>query len=266
VDGGLDGELLRMNSSVPAVSRALLILRTVAALPDDPSLADLTKLLKLPKSSVRSICLTLIENRFLRLNKAGRYQLDVAIFDISNALLNKSSLVTHFSEAWDSLAGPVDGTIVLVTLDRFDVIYIAYHAGIRDLHFNYRIGLRLPASVTAGGKAILATLPADELRTLLDTHTLQSVSANSLTDKNELLAQLRATDQTGYSYDDQEAFPGICCVAAPIFEAGRSEACAAVSMGMPESDFKSSKRESAVALIKSLAGDISKRLGSNRQA
>ena len=71
-------------------------------------------------------------------------------------------LVQEFYDACQELETGSDETIQLAVLDGVEMTYLARHDGRQPVRLTSQIGRRLPASVTATGKAALASLDPDE--------------------------------------------------------------------------------------------------------
>lgn len=73
---------------VPAVSRAVAVLETVAASQSGLALSTIARILGAPKSSLLNICETLASERLLRRDATGRYQIGVRMAEFAAAQLN----------------------------------------------------------------------------------------------------------------------------------------------------------------------------------
>lgn len=249
---------------VPAVERAIAIMAALADAPEPLSLAALTARVGLPKSSVLGLCSTLVEGGLLKRVPEGGYHLGVRIVDLAHAYLAKSDLTREFVQTWESLSAIPQETIVLAVLDASDVVYVACRNGAHGLALNYRIGMRLPATCTASGKALLATLPAKSVSALFRSGPLRQLTRRSLPDAKALLADLRLTRERGYAIDDEETREGMCCIGAPVFDAFRDHAVAAVAVSMLKAEFHAGGREKAAASVRQFAEVLSQRLGGER--
>ena len=76
---------------------------------------------------------------------------------------------------------------------------------------------------TALGKAILAHLPDDRVREILDRHGLPAATPNTITDRERLHEELVEIRERGVAYCGQKRVGGLQCVAAPIL--GRTTRC-----------------------------------------
>lgn len=69
---------------------------------------------------------------------------------------------------------------------------------------------------TAAGKALLAALPSEQVDEYVRTQDLASHTANTITDPDQLRAELDRIRSRGVALDDQEHYEGVRCVAAPV--------------------------------------------------
>lgn len=76
--------------------------------------------------------------------------------------------------------------------------------------------VRLYAHNTAAGKAILAEYSHEEVQAILDRWELPKQAPNTITDEEQLYAQLDDVSENGYSYNDGECFEGYHGIGAAI--------------------------------------------------
>jgi IclR family transcriptional regulator, acetate operon repressor len=79
-----------------------------------------------------------------------------------------------------------------------------------------RIGGSMPAQSTAAGKVLLAQLPPEGARAVLERAGLPARTARTVTDLEQLLAQLPPIAAQGYALDDGEQEAGVRCLAVPV--------------------------------------------------
>ena len=87
---------------------------------------------------------------------------------------------------------------------------------------NYPLGRPVSLHSTADGKAILAHLPEERVREIIDRHGLEKVTENTITDEEELFDELAEIRESGVAFSSEESVPGIRSVAAPILDPGGS--------------------------------------------
>jgi DNA-binding IclR family transcriptional regulator len=118
-------------------------------------------------------------------------------------------------------------TVHLAALHGTDVVYLSKLYGHRQVRSPSRIGGRAPAYCTAVGKALLAydSAALDELLRM----ELRPRTRNTVTDAGRLAAEIAEIRAEGVAFDDEEAAPGLSCVAVPVLGPG-GRAVAAISV------------------------------------
>ncbi|MCX7171770.1 MAG: IclR family transcriptional regulator, partial [Proteobacteria bacterium] len=170
-------------------------------------------------------------------------------------------LTREFVSTWDALAMLPGEGIVLGVLDGMDVIYVACRNGDRPLGVTYRIGMRLPASCTATGKALLSTLPDERVRAIFRNRGLEKLTTHSHATLKALLKDLQTTRLRGYAIDDEETREGMCCFGAPVFDASGNHAVAAVAVSTLKRSTQRGGKHSMPQAVQEFARALSKRLG-----
>jgi len=69
---------------------------------------------------------------------------------------------------------------------------------------------------SASGKAILASLPQEQVVGVVSNHGLKKRTKNTITDEQELYEELEQIRDQGYALNDEEEISGLRAVAAPI--------------------------------------------------
>jgi len=246
---------------VPAVERAVRLLDHLAGLRRPQPLADLSKSLDLPKSSLHGLLHTLVALGLATRSERGDYALGAKPVQWANAFSQQSGVVDAFDAVAGQLPALREETIMLAVLDGAEVLYLACRPGTRALGVNFRVGGRFPASCTSSGKALLATLPPERVRELLGERALPRLTRHSLGSVTALLRQLAQFRAQGYAMDVEETAEGMHCFGAPVFAAGRSEAVAAVAVSLIKASTSARRRDEVVAAIRALAAEVSQRLG-----
>lgn len=246
--------------SAPAVLKAVQVLDALAEAGESLSLAALTQRLELPKSSLLSLCNTLCATGLARRNERGSYELGSRILDFAQAYLRTTDITKEFVYAWDEMGELRDEGVVLAVLDGTDSVYVGCRNGSRPLGVTYRIGMRLPASCTATGKALLSTLPESQVKQLYRGVSFTRLSPHSHGGLKSLQADLQAIRQRGYAIDDEETREGMYCIGAPVFDASGTHAIAAVAVSTLKAQGEAYQREVTAAVVR-LASILSKRMG-----
>ena len=204
-------------SLAPAVTRAGAILDLLAenaGTAAGPS--ELARRLGLPKSSIANICNALADVGLVRRIGTG-FALGRKLAELGGAYLASVDQVQEFYEACQLLATGSEETVQLAVLDGLEMTYLARHDGRQPVRLTSQIGRRLPATVTATGKAALASLDDAELdRRLAGIESLPVLTSHSIATTEALRGELEAVRRRGYAMDDEETVEGVVCFGVQI--------------------------------------------------
>ena len=206
-----------IESLAPAVTRAGAILDLLAENAREAAgPSELARRLGLPKSSIANICNALADIGLVRRIGTG-FALGRKLAELGGAYLASVDQVQEFYEASRLLPTGSEETVQLAILDGLEMTYLARHDGRQPVRLTSQIGRRLPATVTATGKAALASLDEDELeRRLATIVALPVLTANSLGTLDALHADLATVRRRGYAIDDEETVEGVVCFGVMI--------------------------------------------------
>ena len=219
-------------SLAPAVTRAAAILDVLAespALPSGPS--ELARRLGLPKSSIANILNAMAEVGLVRRTGSG-FTLGRKLAELGGAYLAAIDLVQEFYDVSRELPTASDETVQLAVLDDLEMTYLARHDGRQQVRLTSGIGRRLPATVTATGKAALASLDDRELELRLSTAgPLPRLTPNSIGTIDDLRADIERVRERGHAIDNEETIEGVIClgVAIPARRPGEGPYAASVT-------------------------------------
>jgi DNA-binding IclR family transcriptional regulator len=253
-------------SSTPAVVRAARVLDLISQSSTPISLADLARNLSLPKSSLHGLCATLAQLRLITRLDNGHMTLGPHVMSWANAFLARTDITQEFFAAWEELNVLPQETITLSVLDGDSVVYIACRNGDRPLGVTFRIGMRLPAPFTATGKAMLSTVPDEEVRRRLQGPWPAQLTPAGTPNLKAFLEELKDVRSRGYSIDDGQVREGMHCFGAPVFDSGNEYAVAGVAVSKLEIEVNAKTREAAGRAIRGLADRLSERLGARRRS
>ncbi len=247
----------------PAVLKAAQVLDVFAQSATPLSLAELVRRLELSKSTVHTLCNTLIHLRLLTRLEGGQMALGPHLMSWANAFLSRTEITQEFFAAWDEVSVLPEETITLSVLDGNSVVYIACRNSDRPLGVTFRTGMRLPAPFTATGKAMLSTLEDGEIRELLKGPWPERLTAAGTPNLTALLKQVREIRKRGYSIDGGEVRDGMHCFGAPVFDSRGTRAVAGVAVSLMSLEIDQETQEKAGSAIRALANRLSERLGAS---
>ena len=217
----------------PAVTRAAAILDLLALRAGSPAgPSEIGRRLGLPRSSIANICGALADAGLLRRAGTG-FALGRRLAELGGAYLAAVDIVEEFNEACMLLPAASEETIQLAVLDGLEVTYLAQHHGRQPMRLTSQLGRRLPATVTATGKAALAALEEADLRArLARIPALPVLTPRSHTTIASLLDDLDEVRARGYAVDHEETVEGVVClgVMIPARQPGEGPYAASVTL------------------------------------
>jgi DNA-binding IclR family transcriptional regulator len=246
---------------VPAATRTLRVLRFLAGQPDPVSLDRIARACDLPRSTAYHLVTAMIEEGFVvHLPEEHRYGLGVAAFEVGSGYARQEPLQRMARRPLAALVDRVGQSSHLAVLHGRDVLYVIEERAPGRPPLVTDVGVRLPAQLTASGRAILAALPANQVRALFpDRDAFVQRHGTGPTSLSVLRSLLSETRQRGYAREDGEVTPGFVSIAAAVLDHnGHPVAAVAVTYrGEEESDPTSlvaATEETAAALTTRLGG------------
>ena len=244
-----------------AVERALAILEAVAHRAGGLSNADLSRKLKIPKSSASYLLRTLEHHGYLRRDgESGRYRLGVKVLALSESVLSGLDIRQVALPILRHLVEHVHLTAHLAILDRGEAVYIEKVEAPGFIKMDTWVGRRMDVHATSVGKALIAYLPEEEVAALARPRGRRKRTPKTLTVLTKLQKELEKVRGQGYAVDEEENNLGVRCVAAPIFNSeGGVEASLGVSGATNQLDPESVPK--VAEMVKDAARHIGQQMG-----
>jgi len=223
------------------------------------SLQELSVQTGLNKNTVFRILYTLAEHGYVS-KEAQLYRLGQKIADLGNARSHGQNLVTVAGPYLTSLRDKFGETVNLGVLSGGSVLYIDVRECNQRFRLAERIGGTDPLHSTALGKAQLAFLPQDEVRSLMQRWGMQKYTEHTITSISALQLELKQIRTTGYAIDNQESMLGAFCVATPILNTAQ-QPVGAISIAGPILRFDHAQLPQVASALRKAAGEIQSKLG-----
>ncbi|WP_406138904.1 IclR family transcriptional regulator [Streptomyces sp. NBC_01089] len=213
------------SSTSPAVGRALDILVYLAGRSGPVKTAAIARDMDIPRSSAYHILAVLAERGFVTyLPKEQAYGLGMAAFEVGSAYLRHEPLERLARPVLRTLAARLGQTVHLGILHGAETVYLlkerpsTVRSGDLDADLVTDIGVRLPAHLTANGRAILAHSDA-QVRALFprpgDLITRTGKGPRSLAELLDLLARDR---ERGWSEETELVSRGFRSLGVAAFD------------------------------------------------
>jgi DNA-binding IclR family transcriptional regulator len=117
-------------------------------------------------------------------------------------------------------------------------------------------GLRFSIHTQAAGKVILAHLPDERVDQIIERHGLEPMTERTITDPEELRAELDRIEDNGYAVDSDQQDVGVSIIAAPVLVKGAI--VGSVSIGCPTGRLQSDEyRRTRIRSVVVAADEVS---------
>jgi IclR family acetate operon transcriptional repressor len=188
----------------------------VAALTEDRTTSGIARRTGLPTSTVHRILQDLVEVGWAREDGERGYLLGARLIAVAGRATEQASLVRVAHGTLQRLSDGTGHAVHLAVRSGDEAVYVDKLEGSRAYRMRSRVGLALPLHCTAIGKALLAALPEQEVRALLDRAGMPARTERTITTPEAMLAHLQVVRERGYSLDDEENEPTTRCIGAVV--------------------------------------------------
>ncbi len=200
---------------IKSVTKALLILEYLTQHNDSP-LIEISRKLSIEKSTVYRLLQTMKEKKVIHQDPyTGRYSLGIKTIEFAGSMLNSMGLPKVSRKVMIDLHNKYKEAVNLAIVDDIYIMYIEKLESVGPLRIGLTVGSKHPIYCSGLGKAILAFSP--EAHALLKNIEFFRYTDKTITNREELEAQLADIRTKGYALDDEEYVNGIRCVAVPIW-------------------------------------------------
>lgn len=253
-----------MMTQVPAATRALEALKVLASASGPMTATGLARALSIPRSSAYHLLDAMRASGFVvHLPEDERWGLGVAAFEIGAAYARHDPLVSLARPLLQQLVrstGTAPVVAYLGVLHATETLYVAKSES-RRLPIVIEVGVRLPAALTASGRAMLAALPLPQVRANFATaHAFVDRTGRGPRDWRALRALLDVERERGYSEEDGFISEGFASLAAAV----RNHVLrpvAAIGVTFASASLDAGERRQLARRLQRTADQLSSRLG-----
>ena len=205
-------------SQVPALRRAVAILRHLAASNRPISAGTLARSENVPRSSAYELLNVLEELGLVTKVDAG-YLLGPGVAELGSAYLRINPLQRVAQKDVRALAERARGVAQLAVIRGWETVYVLKEQSVHSMAV-ITAAVHMPAYLTATGRAIMATMEKRDVLAALS----REVSFVNRTGKgprsvHDLMGELTRVRAQGYAIETGEITPGVWTVAVPVYDA-----------------------------------------------
>ena len=216
------------------------------------TLSELAQLSGLPMPTIHRLLRSLVNQGYVRQETSKRYALGPRFIRLGEsasrmlgswALPHLAGLVTRYGE-----------TTNMAMLEGDACVYIAQVPSPHSMRMFTEVGRVVPLHSTGVGKAMLATLPDEQVRAMLNRTGMPAITEHTITRPDAMLEALARARTEGYAIDDGEQELGVRCVAVPLEDLPFT---AALSVSGPSSRISVEDAPRIAQHLQTVAADIS---------
>lgn len=246
---------------VPAADQTLRILRHLATRPAPVAASAIARDLALPRSTVHHLLNTLAGHGFvLHLREEQRWGLGTAAFELAGGFARQQPLARLGRPLIAALADRVGESAHLAVMSGSDVLYIVEERALRRPALVTDVGVRLPAHLTATGRAMLAAFPREQVRALYpDASAFPSRTGLGPSRPAELRELLRSIRASGFATEAGEVSGGLSSVGVAVIDRA-GWPVAAVAVTWPDDLDAQHEIPQLAAVVAETAAELAQRL------
>ncbi len=217
---------------VPAVSRAIAILRLLGRTPEPLGVKAIATELSLVPSTCLHILRVLVAESLIQVDSNKRYSLATGMLSLARSVIQRNSFATHVQPVLDRLARDWSVTTIGVQiLDREHMIAVAISRSPIPFGIRVEVGSRFPSLLSATGRLYAAFGGLEEAELDAGFKSLEWDRPMSYSSWKQEVARARAS---GYAVDRDRYINGITVVAVPLLNSAGQMTNSVVGAGLSE--------------------------------
>lgn len=254
---------MEKKKTIQSIDRAASILIYIARHGNDVRMIDISNDLNINKSTIHGILATLESNNLISQNPdTSRYSLGIKLFELGKVYEENFSLKDVVRPYLEKLGNKFSESVHLAIESDFKVLYVDRVKATHSIRLASKPGHTDPLYCTSMGKIILAYKPQKFLETYLERIKLLPLTENTITDRENLIEEIKKIKKDGYAFDNEELEAGLVCIAAPIINRS-GKLMGTIGVSGPTNRINSEILEEMKSYIPKIAQEVSNLIGFN---
>jgi DNA-binding IclR family transcriptional regulator len=220
------GERMKKSTyAAPSVKKAFKILYAISEAPNGLGITDLSKQLRISKSTVFGITTALQEMGILvRTPFHKRYTMGYSLLELCRAAYAKIELKDVARRPMEKLMERVGETIFVGVMNGDHVTILDVVESRNEVKITSPPGTKLPLLAGATGRVLLAQMEREKAKEIVQKMGLVRYTSKSEIDPKQFFKEIEKARKQGYAVDNEEYIPGVRAVAAPLIFSSSSPA------------------------------------------
>ncbi|WP_442592625.1 IclR family transcriptional regulator [Parapusillimonas sp. JC17] len=218
---------------IQSLEKGLLVLEAFAQ-HESMNLQEMSRTVGISTSSAQRVAYTLEQLGYIT-RQAGskRYRLGIKAMSLGYSYLAKERLFRSAHAILHRLHQECGESVNFSVPDGGDMVFVMRLHTFKHVPIYMPIGARIPITASASGRAVLASLPADEAGRLLEHTPIVRHTPRTTMDVNRVRQIIDTAREEGFAYADEEFFAGDVNVAAAVLNEDHYPV-AAVNISVPK--------------------------------
>lgn len=237
--------------AVDTALRLLLLLRDRKQV----GVSEAARELGVGRSTAHRLLSTLQYRRFVEQDPTTRrYVLGSAVLEVGLSAVGQTDLRAQLRPFVAELLGRLNETVHVIVLSGAAAVFVDGAESSQIVRTALKVGERVPAHASSGGKVLLAELSADALERMYPDRELPQMTAKTLADRDGLKRVLEKVRADGYATNIGESEEQVAAVAMPVRDAFEN-ARGALAVSVPLARLDDDKLSHVIRVL----GDVANR-------
>ena len=249
---------------IEGISNAVALLRGFSRQNPSRALADLAAEVGMSETLARRTLETLAQHDFITSLGDDGYELGFGWLSLADIRRRQVGLRQIAYPVMRALRDRLNETIILSIRSGFRRISIDHVESGQSIRRTAQSGFETPLHIGSAGKVLLAGLNESELDHYFTQVPLRAFDGAGKIDQKELLAEIGAIHERGYSIAFREITADAAALSAPLYD-HRGATCGALTVSLPADRFSDRLRAQCIRELLKATDEISTHLGFSAQ-
>ena len=252
--------------SVKVLEKVIRILNLYTYTEGSFTLDQIAKKAGLSKTTAFRILKTLEKHEIFRYSDTEQaYSLGLKLMELGGMVYSSLSIRKVASPYLDTLAHSLKATILLGIIKDDHLLYIDKRESESIIRVSSYIGLKRPPYYGMLGMTLVAHMPDEQKKKLLQLYPPGKITDKTVVDVKELIRRFDETRKSGYYVEREEVIDGVMGVGVPIRDFS-GNVVAALGACMPEFQVNEKITQRAIRELTAASTSISKELGAGQHS
>jgi len=201
---------------VPAVYKCFNIIERLSTSKEPLGISDIASALGYYRSTVFNMAYSLVDLGILQQGEDGKFSSGKRLYALGKAADQNTELIHRVRPYLEALNAKTGLTAFLGVRSELKAVVVDKVETSKGLKLSSDVGAGHSLLAGAGGKAMLAQLPDDELDAIIEENDLVCFTPHTCVDKKLFKENIEQVRKEGIAFDMEEYIEGIRALAVPL--------------------------------------------------